>query len=426
VTVHGRQRACLASIALFATATAPAATTREVALADGGAVPVAVHAAAPVRAPRLLWLPSGFNSQAAEAPSARRIAALGLEVWQTDLLSAQLLPPLESSLDQVPSADLVQLIDAAAHGDRPVYLLTAARAAVLALRGADAWRRAHPQGRALRGVILLHPNLYAAPPEPGTEGVYDAVVAQTRVPVFVLQPDLSPWRWRLDTLRAVLERAGAPVYTRPLPEVRDRFYFRPDATARERAATERLPRMIAQAVTQLARVERAAGPAPAIDAPPPAQASAPRARGLRPYQGDPTPPALDLVDLDGRRHRLRDYRGQVVVLNFWASWCPPCVHEMPSMQRLKDRFAARPLTILAANMGEDDAIVRAFLRTRVKVDFPIPMDRDGAALKRWKVFVFPTSFVLGPDGQIRYALYGELEWDGDEVAQIIESLWPRK
>ena len=58
----------------------------------------------------------------------------------------------------------------------------------------------------------------------------------------------------------------------------------------------------------------------------------------------------------------------------------------------------------------------------MKVDFPILMDRDGAALKAWKVFVFPTSFVVGPDGKIRYGLYGELEWDHDDVLDIIEQL----
>ena len=95
------------------------------------------------------------------------------------------------------------------------------------------------------------------------------------------------------------------------------------------------------------------------------------------------------------------------------------------MQRLKDKFAGRPLQVLAVNMGEDEKVVRAFLREKIKVDFPVPMDRDGAALKRWKVFVFPTSFVLGLDGKIRYALFGELEWDDEATTRVIESLLPR-
>lgn len=82
-----------------------------------------------------------------------------------------------------------------------------------------------------------------------------------------------------------------------------------------------------------------------------------------------------------------------------------------------------PFTILAVNIIEDETAIRAFL-ARVPVDFPVLLDCDGAAPKAWKVFVFPTSFVLGPDGRIRYALYGELEWDRDEVVALLAGLLP--
>lgn len=122
---------------------------------------------------------------------------------------------------------------------------------------------------------------------------------------------------------------------------------------------------------------------------------------------------------------LADYRGQVVLINFWASWCPPCVREMPSLQRLKERFSGRPFVILAVNMAEDEATVRAFLKERVNVDFPILMDRNGAALKRWKVFAFPTSFVVGSDGQLRSGLVGEAEWDSDPIVRALQALIPK-
>ena len=146
-------------------------------------------------------------------------------------------------------------------------------------------------------------------------------------------------------------------------------------------------------------------------------------RGLQPYTGNPLPPPLHLSDLDGRTQDLAQLRGRVVLVNFWASWCPPCVHEMPSMQRLKERLAGRPFTILAVNMAETDKEVRAFL-SKMKVDFAVPMDRDGTVLKSWKVFVFPTSFVLDAEGNIRLGVFGEVEWDSPEVMEKLIGLLP--
>lgn len=148
------------------------------------------------------------------------------------------------------------------------------------------------------------------------------------------------------------------------------------------------------------------------------------ARELQSYKGDPTPPPLKLQDLQGAWHDLDKLRGKVVLVNFWATWCPPCVHEIPSMQRLNARMRDKPFVILAVDMAEPEQDIRAFLK-KIPVDFTILLDKDGKALQAWKVFAFPTSFVLGPDGQIRYALPGALEWDSPEVIEKIEGLYPK-
>lgn len=93
------------------------------------------------------------------------------------------------------------------------------------------------------------------------------------------------------------------------------------------------------------------------------------------------------------------------------------------MQRLHERFAERGFAVLAVNMGETEAEVRAFL-TRVPVSFPILLDADGVALKAWKVFAFPTSYVVDADGRIRLAVFGEVDWDAPEVIAKIEALLP--
>ena len=79
--------------------------------------------------------------------------------------------------------------------------------------------------------------------------------------------------------------------------------------------------------------------------------SSAQALDLKPWKGGPTPP-LALNDLNGKPHKLEDYRGKVVMVQFWATYCPPCIKEMPSMVRLESRLAGKPFVILAVNMGE--------------------------------------------------------------------------
>jgi len=150
------------------------------------------------------------------------------------------------------------------------------------------------------------------------------------------------------------------------------------------------------------------------------------AKELKPLTPRNPPNALALKDLDGKPHSLADYKGRVVLINFWATWCPPCRAEMPSMQRLKEAMKDRPFTILAVDMAESEADVRQFLKDmkEAKLDFTILMDKDGKALKEWKVFVFPTSYVLDAEGNLRYSLLGSTEWDEFDTLKKIEALLP--
>ncbi len=145
-----------------------------------------------------------------------------------------------------------------------------------------------------------------------------------------------------------------------------------------------------------------------------------RAGDLKPWAGGPPSPLL-LKDLSGKDHRLEDYRGKVVVVNFWATWCEPCRAEMPSFNRLKAQMADAPFAILAVNMGEGDGRIKAFLE-KTPVDFPVLLDRDSAVAKSWKVRVLPTTMVLDPDNGIRYFAVGELDWSAPEIEKRLRAL----
>ena len=122
----------------------------------------------------------------------------------------------------------------------------------------------------------------------------------------------------------------------------------------------------------------------------------------------PTPePARDfsLTTLDGATVSLADLRGQWVVLNFWATWCPPCVQEMPYLNQLA---AARELQVLGVNFNEDDHAVRTFVVDH-GITFPILMDPDDITLLVYGVRALPRTFVIDPDGMVVHTLFGQID-----------------
>ena len=145
---------------------------------------------------------------------------------------------------------------------------------------------------------------------------------------------------------------------------------------------------------------------------------------LRPWTKGPTP-QLELQDLDGRTHRLEDYRGRVVLVNFWATWCEPCREEIPSMNRLRAALAGQPFAVLAVNLAESEARIRRFME-QVPLEFPVLLDRDSAAAKAWSARLLPVTYVVGPDGRIRYLAIGAIDWEQDGVRKAILGLLPRE
>ena len=141
---------------------------------------------------------------------------------------------------------------------------------------------------------------------------------------------------------------------------------------------------------------------------------------LKAWAGGPTP-ALGLTDLAGATHRLDAYKGKVVIVNFWATWCEPCREEMPSFNRLRKSLDGQPVEMFAVNVGEGEARINAFLG-KVPVDFPVLLDRDAQASRTWKVRVLPATFIIGTDGRVRYSYSGARDWAEDSVRARIAVL----
>lgn len=141
---------------------------------------------------------------------------------------------------------------------------------------------------------------------------------------------------------------------------------------------------------------------------------------LRSWSGGPTP-ALELAGLDGKRYRLDEFRGQVVLVNFWATWCEPCRKELPSIQRLKERLAGRHFVVLAVNLDEPEARIRLFL-SRTPLDLTVLLDPGRKAAREWNARILPASFVIAQDGAIRYRAVGEIDWNEERVVNQVSAL----
>ena len=132
-------------------------------------------------------------------------------------------------------------------------------------------------------------------------------------------------------------------------------------------------------------------------------------------------PLFELEDVAGNTVTLESHRGKVVMINFWATWCPPCVEEMPAMDNLKSAFADKPFEILAINMAEDRASIMDFLdRTGFELGFPLLLDPGGVVADAYSVRGLPATMMVDKSGKFVFGGVGPRQWDSPEVmAEIL-------
>ncbi len=134
-----------------------------------------------------------------------------------------------------------------------------------------------------------------------------------------------------------------------------------------------------------------------------------------------------LTDLDGKTQSLSQYRGKIVLLNFWATWCKPCTTEMPAMQACYDKLRDKGFVVLAVNELEDDAKVREHIK-QYGHTFPVLMDRDNKVANQFGVFGLPVSVFIDEQGRVQEYIKGGLltEQKIEEVVARIQKQEPVK
>ena len=145
-----------------------------------------------------------------------------------------------------------------------------------------------------------------------------------------------------------------------------------------------------------------------------------RASDLSPVELGP-PATLSLPDLNCRERSLDEFAGQILLVNFWASWCTPCITEMPSIQRLAERMSSSSFRAIGVNVGEARRRVQT-VAGRLGIEFPVLLDTQSVVFNRWGAEVLPSTYILDTEHRVRYVGRGPREWDSREVTDLLTRL----
>ena len=152
-----------------------------------------------------------------------------------------------------------------------------------------------------------------------------------------------------------------------------------------------------------------------------APAYAQRGYDVTPWPAGRTAPPLQALDMQGKSWTLADCRGRAVVLNFWATWCPPCRAEMPSLQQLAEIYGPEQLQVLAVNVGEGPRRIAQYLQSS-GLALTVLLDPKSEISKAWGASVLPTTILIDAEGRPRLRVRGEVDWSGREAQAMVEPL----
>lgn len=371
------------------------------------------------RQQRILWLGPNYGIQERHKQAAKDMAKAGMEVWLTNLAEGLFLPTGAETMRNIPNDAIADLIEQLSDkGKYEVVVMSSGYGGIPVLRGIHAWQNRNGKSAKLTGVILFSPYFYTHVPTLGTTPTFVNIVNATNIPVYIFQDEKNGNRGHLPAMLSALQQ-NSPVYTEIMKGTTFIFYDE-DKAPETFAILKRLPKKIERAIEYLSQHDI---PASTIDIP--GEESIARNSGLNveltPYRGKVRPEPLALPDATGENFTLNDYKGKVTLVNFWASWCTPCIEEIPSLNRLKTKMQGKPFQLVSINYAETPERIKDFME-KVKVDFPVLLDTDGNISKKWKVVAFPSTFVIGVDGKIHYGVNAAIHWDTDKVIQQLERL----
>lgn len=385
---------------------------------------------APEDGPLVLWVANQYGDMAGPDSVAHALARRGATVWMVDVMDSLFLPRSDVNVRELDGEPVGSLIERAIKEDRPTVVVAADRMAVPTLRGMRWWQERTDDPAALTGAVLLFPSLYRGAPVAGEEPELFSIVDATNLPVMLLQPERGVYRHRLLDLRERFLEGGSDLFIKMIPEVRDYFHMEFEEPAldsldsiddivggaAEARAVRALPDDILRSIPLLAAADH---PDEVLPIDPDRTTPVDRQTGLQPVEPQEAPD-FELTDLEGNPQRLDPDFDGVQIVNFWATWCPACVEEIPSMERLASRYPDR-LKIYAIAFKQSPEHLREFMQD-FDVSFPVPVDPDGEVAAKYDAFAFPSSFLVAADGRIHYSVNAGIIWDTEEVDAIVREM----
>ncbi|MEW8203694.1 MAG: TlpA disulfide reductase family protein [Candidatus Thiodiazotropha endolucinida] len=143
--------------------------------------------------------------------------------------------------------------------------------------------------------------------------------------------------------------------------------------------------------------------------------------GIRSYSEPKFASDFSLPDLTGQIHEGSDYRDRAYIISFWATWCVPCIKELPDLQRAAEILDDENIAILTVNSGESREVIEQFLVQR-SVTLPVLLDQDSSMLRQWRVLALPTSYIVNVKGQVVARVVGGIDWDELSILARVRSL----
>lgn len=365
-----------------------------------------------------VWFAPEYGFRETHRALAKRLAEVGIEVWQSNIVTSLFMPQSTSSVRQLDGsygADLVEY----AHKTTGKKILVGgdSYATTTALLAARKWQEREIQSPYLVGAILFSPYGYTSIPKLGEDPEYMPIMEATNIPIMIYQAGDSAIISQFDDVMERLQQHGNPVYWKRMPGIMSLFYQVPPTQGMIDQA-DGIPASVNQMIALLDRHTVPGTPVPmnrrgeqqtGIDV------------ALKTFGANQKPLPIRLETMQGSTFDLADYRDQVTLINFWATWCPPCIEEIPSLNRLKNKLSGKDFQLISINYAEDRQAVVEFME-KIDVEFPVLLDYNGETAGKWNVISYPSTFVIDKNGDIAYGVNAAIEWDSPDVIEKMEAL----